>query len=139
MRLGIKIWCRTGGGPRDCADQQVDRIWSGCRIAESTVSHGACTAAGLGPPFDGASLRCRCTLCWIIFGLVKVAKAAGVQTLYLHAFTDGRDTGPFTGFGFIQQVEAEFAQIGLGQIASVSGCHWAMDRDQRWDRVQRAR
>ena len=73
-----------------------------------------------------------------LFGLVKVAKAAGVQTLYLHAFTDGRDTGPFTGLGFIQQVEAEFAQMGLGQIASVSGRYWAMDRDQRWDRVQRA-
>jgi 2,3-bisphosphoglycerate-independent phosphoglycerate mutase len=73
-----------------------------------------------------------------LYGLVKVAKAAGVQTLYLHAFTDGRDTGPFTGLGFIQQVEAEFAQIGLGQIASVTGRYWAMDRDQRWDRVQRA-
>ena len=73
-----------------------------------------------------------------LFGLVKVAKAAGVHSLYLHAFTDGRDTGPFTGLGFIQQVEAEFAQIGLGQIASVSGRYWAMDRDQRWDRVQRA-
>jgi 2,3-bisphosphoglycerate-independent phosphoglycerate mutase len=73
-----------------------------------------------------------------LFGLVKVAKAAGVQTLYLHAFTDGRDTGPFTGLGFIQQVEAEFAQMGIGQIASVSGRYWAMDRDQRWDRVQRA-
>ncbi len=56
----------------------------------------------------------------------------------MHAFTDGRDTGPFSGRQFIKEVEAEMAKIGLGKIASLSGRYWAMDRDNRWDRVQRA-
>lgn len=73
-----------------------------------------------------------------LYGLIRIAKEQGVHTLYVHAFTDGRDTGPFTGKQFIQAIEAEMADIGLGQIATVSGRYWAMDRDNRWDRVQRA-
>jgi 2,3-bisphosphoglycerate-independent phosphoglycerate mutase len=73
-----------------------------------------------------------------LYGLLAIAKEAGVERVYLHAFTDGRDTGPFTGKGFIEQAEAKMAAIGLGQIASVAGRYWAMDRDNRWDRVQRA-
>ena len=56
----------------------------------------------------------------------------------MHAFTDGRDTGPFSCKQFIKEAEAEMAKIGLGKIASLSGRYWAMDRDNRWDRVQRA-
>ena len=73
-----------------------------------------------------------------LYGLLEVAKEEGIETVYLHAFTDGRDTGPFTGKGFVEQAEAKMAEIGIGQIASVSGRYWAMDRDNRWDRVQRA-
>jgi 2,3-bisphosphoglycerate-independent phosphoglycerate mutase len=73
-----------------------------------------------------------------LYGLLALAKDAGLEKVYLHAFTDGRDTGPFTGKGFIEQAESKMAEIGLGQIASVSGRYWAMDRDNRWDRVQRA-
>ncbi|NCG08620.1 MAG: 2,3-bisphosphoglycerate-independent phosphoglycerate mutase [Verrucomicrobia bacterium] len=73
-----------------------------------------------------------------LYGLLAVAKEAGVDEVYLHAFTDGRDTGPFTGMGFIEAAEAKMAEIGIGKIASVSGRYWAMDRDNRWDRVQRA-
>ena len=73
-----------------------------------------------------------------LYGLIRIAKDAGVQKLYVHAFTDGRDTGPFSGKGFIEQAEATMASIGLGTIATVAGRYWAMDRDNRWDRVQRA-
>jgi 2,3-bisphosphoglycerate-independent phosphoglycerate mutase len=73
-----------------------------------------------------------------LYGLLTLAKEAGLEKVYLHAFTDGRDTGPFTGKSFIEQAESKMSEIGLGKIASVSGRYWAMDRDNRWDRVQRA-
>ncbi|MGB0409357.1 MAG: 2,3-bisphosphoglycerate-independent phosphoglycerate mutase [Opitutales bacterium] len=73
-----------------------------------------------------------------LYGLLALAKEEGVGKVYLHAFTDGRDTGPFTGKHFIEQAEAKMAEIGIGKIASVAGRYWAMDRDNRWDRVQRA-
>ncbi len=73
-----------------------------------------------------------------LYGLLRIAKDEGVETAYVHAFTDGRDTGPFSGKGFIEQAEARMQEIGLGRIASVSGRYWAMDRDNRWDRVRRA-
>lgn len=72
-----------------------------------------------------------------LYGITQLAKDAGVENLYLHAFTDGRDTPPKSGMGFIKAVESRFNEIGLGQIASVSGRYWAMDRDLRWDRVER--
>jgi len=73
-----------------------------------------------------------------LYGLLKIAKEEGIEKVYLHAFTDGRDTGPFSGKGFIAEAEAQMAEIGVGAIASVAGRYWAMDRDNRWDRVQRA-
>lgn len=73
-----------------------------------------------------------------LYGLLKLAKADGVETVYIHCFTDGRDTPPKSGMGFIQQLEAKCAEIGIGKVASVSGRFWSMDRDLRWDRVQKA-
>lgn len=73
-----------------------------------------------------------------LYGLLAVAKDAGVTEIYVHAFTDGRDTGPFSGKTFIAEAESKMAELGVGRIASVSGRYWAMDRDNRWDRVQRA-
>jgi 2,3-bisphosphoglycerate-independent phosphoglycerate mutase len=73
-----------------------------------------------------------------LYGLLRIAKDAGIEKVYVHAFTDGRDTGPFSGKNFLAEVEANMAEIGIGQIASISGRYWAMDRDNRWDRVQRA-
>ena len=73
-----------------------------------------------------------------LFGMIQLAKASGIDKIYLHAFTDGRDTGPFTGKGFIETIETFFEREGVGQIASIMGRYWAMDRDNRWDRVERA-
>ncbi|MFP4166515.1 MAG: 2,3-bisphosphoglycerate-independent phosphoglycerate mutase [Opitutales bacterium] len=73
-----------------------------------------------------------------LYGLVRLAKDAGVSEVCVHAFTDGRDTGPFTGQTFLREVEENLGAIGVGRIASVSGRYWSMDRDNRWDRVRRA-
>jgi 2,3-bisphosphoglycerate-independent phosphoglycerate mutase len=73
-----------------------------------------------------------------LYGILRQAKEDGVTQVYLHAFTDGRDTPPSSGLGYIQQVEAQMKQIGVGRIASVCGRFWAMDRDNRWERVQQA-
>ncbi|NDV61765.1 2,3-bisphosphoglycerate-independent phosphoglycerate mutase [Puniceicoccales bacterium CK1056] len=73
-----------------------------------------------------------------LYGLLRLAKEAGLEKVFIHCFTDGRDTPPKSGMGYIKQIEEKCAEIGIGQIASVSGRFWAMDRDLRWDRVQKA-
>jgi len=73
-----------------------------------------------------------------LVGLVKLAKEAGLTRVYIHAFTDGRDCAPDTGLGYIKDIEAQLAEIGLGQIATISGRFWAMDRAKKWDLVEPA-
>lgn len=73
-----------------------------------------------------------------LFAIVRLCKELGQEKVFIHLFTDGRDTGPFTGKGYAESVEAECAEIGVGRIASVIGRYWAMDRDNRWERVRRA-
>ncbi len=73
-----------------------------------------------------------------LYGCVELCAKLKQQNVCIHAFTDGRDTGPFTGKGFLEQVDARLKQIGVGQIVSVCGRYYAMDRDNRWERVQRA-
>ena len=73
-----------------------------------------------------------------LYALVRMAQQLGVQEVCIHAFMDGRDTPPTSGAGYLQQLEAELEQIGLGRVATVTGRYWAMDRDNRWDRVEQA-
>ncbi len=73
-----------------------------------------------------------------LFGLLEFAKQNGLKDVFLHAFTDGRDSPPTSGKGYLAQIEKKMAEIGTGKIASVMGRFYAMDRDQRWDRVQKA-
>ncbi len=73
-----------------------------------------------------------------LYGILRQAKEDGVAQVFLHAFTDGRDTPPSSGLGYVQQVEQQMKTIGVGQIASVCGRFWAMDRDNRLERVQKA-
>jgi 2,3-bisphosphoglycerate-independent phosphoglycerate mutase len=73
-----------------------------------------------------------------LYGILRQAKEDGVTQVFIHAFTDGRDTPPQSGIGYVQQVDAKCAEIGVGRIASVCGRFWAMDRDNRWERVQQA-
>ncbi|PAW67330.1 MAG: phosphoglycerate mutase (2,3-diphosphoglycerate-independent) [Opitutia bacterium Tous-C1TDCM] len=73
-----------------------------------------------------------------LYGILRQAKADGLTEVFLHAFTDGRDTPPSSGLGYIRQVEEQMRAIGVGKIATVCGRFWAMDRDNRWERVQKA-
>jgi len=70
--------------------------------------------------------------------IVDVCKQEGLQEVYIHAFTDGRDTDPKSGLGFIRDLQEHLNAGGTGKIASVSGRYYAMDRDKRWERVKLA-
>ncbi len=70
--------------------------------------------------------------------LVRLGASLGVPDLVLHAFTDGRDTLPESGAGYLETVQGWMDDAGAGRIGSVVGRYWAMDRDRRWDRIQRA-
>jgi 2,3-bisphosphoglycerate-independent phosphoglycerate mutase len=73
-----------------------------------------------------------------LYALLKLAKQEHVQEVFVHCFMDGRDTGPQSGAGYLEQVRKQMREIGVGKIASVSGRYYAMDRDKRWDRIERA-
>ncbi len=73
-----------------------------------------------------------------LYALVELAKRQGVTELYLHAFMDGRDTPPTNGKKYLEQTLAKFKAIGLGKIASIGGRYYGMDRDKRWERVDKA-
>ncbi|HEY4485568.1 MAG TPA: 2,3-bisphosphoglycerate-independent phosphoglycerate mutase, partial [Nitrospiria bacterium] len=70
--------------------------------------------------------------------ILELAKAQGLKKVAIHAFLDGRDTPPKSGIEYLAHLEQQIARIGLGRIATVSGRFYAMDRDTRWDRVQKA-
>ena len=73
-----------------------------------------------------------------LLALICMAKVKGLTDVYVHAFLDGRDVGPKTALEYIHELEEGMAQIGVGKIATVSGRYYAMDRDKRWERVERA-
>ncbi|MEK5331393.1 MULTISPECIES: 2,3-bisphosphoglycerate-independent phosphoglycerate mutase [unclassified Lysinibacillus] len=70
-----------------------------------------------------------------MFALLKLAKEQGLDEVFVHAFLDGRDVGPTTAIGYIEETEKQMASIGIGKFASIHGRYYAMDRDKRWDRV----
>ncbi|MBV8819870.1 MAG: 2,3-bisphosphoglycerate-independent phosphoglycerate mutase [Acidobacteriaceae bacterium] len=72
-----------------------------------------------------------------LYALLKMAKQEGVSEVFIHCFMDGRDTRPESGAGFIEQIQKETRAIGVGKIASVAGRFYSMDRDKRWDRIER--
>jgi len=73
-----------------------------------------------------------------LYALVRLAKQLGVTDVCIHAFLDGRDTPPKSASAYLGQLEETLATIGLGRIATISGRYWAMDRDNRWERVEKA-
>ncbi len=73
-----------------------------------------------------------------LYALLELAKRNDLGRVYLHAFTDGRDSPPTSGVRYLSQIEDRMRQIGVGQVASVMGRFYAMDRDNRWERVQAA-
>lgn len=73
-----------------------------------------------------------------LYGLLEMAKKEGLEKVYVHAFLDGRDTPPASAKEFMEQLITKMNEIGVGQVASISGRYFAMDRDNRWDRVEKA-
>ena len=73
-----------------------------------------------------------------LYGLLEMAKRNGIEKVYVHAFLDGRDTAPTSGKEFVQELCDKMKEIGVGQVATVSGRYYAMDRDNNWDRVEKA-
>jgi 2,3-bisphosphoglycerate-independent phosphoglycerate mutase len=73
-----------------------------------------------------------------LYALVELAKQQGVSDVFVHCLLDGRDTPPQSSAGYLEELEAELRRIGCGKIATVTGRFYAMDRDNRWDRVEKA-
>ena len=73
-----------------------------------------------------------------LFALLEMAKKRGVKDVFVHCFMDGRDVSPTSGAEFIAELEDEMKKIGVGKIATISGRYYAMDRDNRWERVVKA-
>ncbi|MEE3497748.1 MAG: 2,3-bisphosphoglycerate-independent phosphoglycerate mutase [Ruminococcus bromii] len=73
-----------------------------------------------------------------LYGILKLAKQKGLDKVYIHAFLDGRDVPPSSAAEFVEECMKETEKIGVGKIATVMGRYYAMDRDNRWDRVEKA-
>jgi 2,3-bisphosphoglycerate-independent phosphoglycerate mutase len=73
-----------------------------------------------------------------LFALLRMAKQNKVERVFVHCFMDGRDTPPHSGMDYLRRLQKQMREIGVGRIASLSGRYYAMDRDNRWERVERA-
>lgn len=73
-----------------------------------------------------------------IYGLLRLAKMQGIEKVYVHCFLDGRDTPPASGKEYVEELVLRMKEIGVGEVATVMGRYYAMDRDNRWERVEKA-
>ncbi|MFF2092696.1 2,3-bisphosphoglycerate-independent phosphoglycerate mutase [Paenibacillus sp. NPDC058174] len=73
-----------------------------------------------------------------LFALLELAKKEGLTEVYVHAFLDGRDVAPDSAKGYLEQLQAKIEEVGVGQVATVQGRYYAMDRDKRWERVEKS-
>ncbi len=73
-----------------------------------------------------------------LYGLLELAKKNGIEKVYVHCLMDGRDVSTTSGVGFIKDLQAKMAELGVGKIATIAGRYYAMDRDFAWDRVEKA-
>lgn len=73
-----------------------------------------------------------------LYALLELAKKKGLEKVYVHCFLDGRDTPPNSGLGYVKELVEKMKEIGAGKVATVSGRYYAMDRDNRWERVEKA-
>jgi len=73
-----------------------------------------------------------------LYALLRMAKEHGLERVFVHAFLDGRDVPPSSAHEYLADLEEQIEQIGIGRVASISGRYYAMDRDRRWDRVEKA-
>jgi 2,3-bisphosphoglycerate-independent phosphoglycerate mutase len=73
-----------------------------------------------------------------LYALLQLAKEKNLKKVFVHAFLDGRDTSPTGGAGYVQELLDKFKEMGVGELATVAGRYYAMDRDKRWERVEKA-
>ena len=73
-----------------------------------------------------------------LYALLRIAREFGVERVFVHAFMDGRDTGPTSGAGYIAALEQKMREYGIGKVATINGRYYAMDRDKRWERERKA-
>lgn len=73
-----------------------------------------------------------------LYALLRMAKAHGLEQVYIHCFLDGRDTPPSSAIEYVSRLQKEIEEIGVGRIVTLVGRYYAMDRDKRWERIQRA-
>ena len=73
-----------------------------------------------------------------LYALLRLARQQGLERVFVHAFMDGRDTMPTSGLGYLKELHKQFAEIGIGKLASASGRYFAMDRDLRWEKSKQA-
>ena len=73
-----------------------------------------------------------------LYALLKMAKKMGLENVYVHCFLDGRDVPPSSGKGYVEELQEKLQEIGVGKVATVMGRYYAMDRDNRWERVEKA-
>ena len=73
-----------------------------------------------------------------LYALLRTAREYGLERVFVHAFMDGRDTGPTSGAGYIAQLEQKMREYGVGKVATINGRYYAMDRDKRWERERKA-
>src|SRR5215510_12827714 len=73
-----------------------------------------------------------------LYALLKMAADRGVERVFVHVFTDGRDTPPKSGLRYVEELQGRIREIGVGRIATITGRYYAMDRDNRWERIKRA-
>ncbi|MBQ9341496.1 MAG: 2,3-bisphosphoglycerate-independent phosphoglycerate mutase [Lachnospiraceae bacterium] len=73
-----------------------------------------------------------------LYGLLEMAKREGVSNVYVHCFMDGRDTAPTSGITYVEELQKKMKEIGVGNIATIMGRYYAMDRDNRWERIEKA-
>ncbi len=106
----------------------LKRAYATCRKDASSALHlmGLLSDGGVHSHFEH------------IIALVEMAKKMQIENVYLHVFLDGRDVDPKSALLYIKKLEVRLGQIGLGQIVTVSGRYYAMDRDNRWERVEKA-
>lgn len=120
---------------------RLNKLFSDGRLATNAVWHGAVAKAKAGGRLHLMGIVSDAGVHGMLehlYGILRQAKADDVEEVFIHAFTDGRDTPPQSGLEYIRQVEAKCAEIGVGKIASVCGRFWSMDRDNRWARVEKA-
>lgn len=120
---------------------RLNKLFSDGRLATNAVWHGAVAKAKAGGRLHLMGIVSDAGVHGMLehlYGILRQAKADGVEEVFIHAFTDGRDTPPKSGLEYVRQVDAKCAEIGVGKIASVCGRFWSMDRDNRWARVEKA-